>query len=300
MTWIAATRGNHTALSVLIALAFHSGSSAFAFPSIATLIEDTTFSRSRVYAGLLWLRKAGLVEPGHDRFGRKGWYLNRRPKVVALSRNAGRKNPVMRDEKIPQCGTLYKVREQTNEQTMEQTTSQARRERPADMKKIVGPIRKTTPNFAAPPSEPRRKLSPRDQTLRELESWFSQKCFAPLEQSGAQYKRWNWLLERFANDHEQVRSVCLEAFTQRSKLCTDEFPVWSLHTVLFYVRFKRKEVETPSHEKVLKSHVFGSTVVQPDTLRQYIAMHGLSEQDVRRVLVGSLYEQLYPQDCNGH
>lgn len=269
------------------------------YPSIQTLADECGLAKNHTYVALTALEKRGFFVRRIDEAGRAHFDLQPYPKVVELRSRADTKSSPTSGSKeshtgtrfSPTLGPLYKVREQTNRTDHEQTQVQApicpETEEPSISSKIVSAITRHTPSpVSAGPPPPRRKRSAREKTFSELASWFSQTCFAPLDTSTRELQSWNWLLTRYADSAVTVQAVCKEAFSRRNELLTKDFPVWGLQTVIFYVKFKRPEAIPEDHEKVLKLHVLTAVRTKDfSAAREYVAVHGLSEQAVRRIVV---------------
>lgn len=262
------------------------------FPSIDRLAHECNdMAPTHVYAALRALEKRGFFVRRKDA-GRTYYDLARAPKVTAMVTKTDRDG----HKKETAVVTHYKVREQTNRSDHEQTEAQAPTSAQEDTisKIIPGSLKRQA--YHAPASissAPRRVRSPREETLYALANWFSQKCLAPFDTSRAEMNAWNWLLTRFGDDEVVVRSVCIEAFERRNELTTDDFPVWGLRTVLFYVKYKRREPTTDDHAKVIKLYVIQAVITNDFAdLRNYIGMYGVPDKTVRGIVGEDVYRRI--------
>jgi hypothetical protein len=276
----------------MIALQSHDNAGRGCYPSIETISNESGIAdRARIYATLKLLEQRGFLlrQPGR----RTSYFLTY--EMPKRHQEACQIGTTMSAETAP----AYKERELPNE-LPNRTTAQAPSSAQVD---DVSRFDKSTLKRIPPGNEetaatPRRarSLSPREQTIRDLAAWFESVCFAPRDTTKRAFNMWGTILDRYNGDVGLVQTVCKEAYSKREQLCTDEYPVWGLHTVWFYIKYKRKDVVV-DHAKELSRYIFGDKVIRVNDVRDYIKLHSVSEQTVRGVFNTSiLYRQVFPEN----
>jgi len=187
--------------------------------------------------------------------------------------------------------TAYKVREQTNEQTIEQIPSDDGE--PGPMSRIVGPIRAVPPAKVDEGKLAQKPRTPREQAVLDLATWFQGSCAARFDLQPPARKCWAALLTMYDDNVQMVQTVCKEAQARKSKLLTDEHPVWGVHTVLFYARYKRDDPGERQQAKVDENQqrlvkLIKGTLNEDGTVNEerrtafnnFVAMFELSDADL--------------------
>ena len=158
--------------------------------------------------------------------------------------------------------------------------------------KIVGPIRRERDDAQPVQAKAPRKLSEQAQTLLDIANWFSQKCFARIDLSKPAMQKWASIYNRYEQKCEIVKQVCLEAYECRDTLLSDEWPVWGVQSVWFYMSYKRKETVPTDHARIIKLHEQGREL---KALRTYIKLHGVSRETVRGIVQAKFYDELFAE-----
>ena len=286
------------------------------YPSIDTLAEECELPKNRIYVALRELEKLGFFIVRYEN-DRKFFDLQPYPKVSKL----GAKRVPELVPKQHHVSTVLapdsKVRVTdpvTNPVTDSGASSTLCLPRSTislpsthphfapplptedNVTKIVGPIRRGSDDAPPAQTKARKIISGRDQILFDTASWFSQKCYARFDVSKPAMQKWASIYNRYEQKSEIVKQVCLEAYECRDTLLSDEWPVWGVQSVWFYMSYKRKEITPTDHARIIKLHERGREF---KALRSYIEVHGVSRETVRGIVQAKFYDELFPEVVRG-
>jgi hypothetical protein len=218
--------------------------------NIKQLCSDAQMSRTRVYVAIKELKESGMLRECDGRFFVESPKCSIvEPKIRRAGRkipDSGRKIPDS-GRKNPGFGTLFLIADNT--QTIRQRES-------SDMGKIVGEIRRSSAGDMAQDQakqsdqrkgSEKRKVQPADDVTL-LEAWFEQKMLQPRRQITARVrKQWESLLEMYGSLNA-VQHACERAYAMKDRLCTDDYPIFGLQTIVFFATYKDK-VRTQNTEE---------------------------------------------------
>jgi hypothetical protein len=168
------------------------------------------------------------------------------------------------------------------------------------MGKIVGPITRGSGERSEPKSALKVK-SEREQTVDHLMAYAHAKVFLRVDHSESARRKWREVLD-IAGDEETAREVVHAAHREQANLCSPRYPVWDVHRIWFFTRYKWVKPEKPTFDQERVAYLLNQWNRKSERnvrkAREYIAVHGVSREDVLRIFGTDLYAILFPAEVS--
>jgi predicted DNA-binding transcriptional regulator len=274
------------------------------FVSAQTVSMITGMAETHVYAAIRALIKRGFVKRGALKNGRS---------TYAVVTESVSPTDEIRQSVVTKSVSPLKERDQTSRSdhrtdmadsaepvhtTLAQCDQPLGGER--EMARIVRGSVKLGGEQADRPVRTPRPKSPLEQSVDRLIAYAGQKTFMPLIYDESHRRVWRKLLASENGKENAVQRIILEANARRRELLTEKYPVWSVHTIYFYATYKRVKAEPLTEDQIvheLSFFVTNGKVYESELapLREFVALHDVSESTLRRALGGDVFESVYPQ-----
>lgn len=286
--WIRELRGSSQMFAVALALALHDGDKG-CFPSLEVLVNDTDLRKDVVKRTLDSLESRSIFTR-YIESGRTFYALNRDPKLHESCDKLHDSCDIYHESCAHiRNGNRIITDQGTDAGPIAQTIHSDLGETDDPMSKLISQPRRVPPAAAdTPKSRAGKKVDARYQDITNIIDKFA-RTFGMQHADNTLYtrKKWNELADKVGSVNE-AWVIVQEAYACRTrlKLVNEQYPVFNVGTVLFYLNFKR-DAELAKQAK--SSPQSGS-----DSLSATISQYGKNENgeyefDKLRALTRSMF-----------